>query len=34
MAEMDEQMKDLKDMQVPFDMKKMCYGGFQVEVEG
>lgn len=32
--EMDEQMKDLKDMQMPFDMKRMSYGGFQVEVEG
>ncbi len=34
MAEMDEQMKDVKDMMVPFDMKRMAYGGFQVEVEG
>lgn len=34
MAEMDEQMKDYQDMQMPFDMKKMAYGGFQVEVEG
>ncbi len=34
MAEMDEQMKDLKDMQMPFDMTKMAYGGFAVEVEG
>lgn len=34
MAEMDEQMKEYKDMQVPFDMKRMAYGGFQVEVEG
>lgn len=34
MAEMDEKMKDYKDMQMPFDMKKMAYGGFQVEVEG
>lgn len=34
MAEMDEQMKDLKDFQMPFDMKRMAYGGFQVEVEG
>lgn len=23
-----------KDMQMPFDMKRMVYGGFQVEVEG
>ncbi len=34
MAEMSEQMKDHKDMQMPFDMKRMAYGGFQVEVEG
>lgn len=34
MAEMSEQMKDQKDMQMPFDMKRMSYGGFQVEVEG
>jgi uncharacterized protein YbaA (DUF1428 family) len=34
MAEMDEQMKDYQDMQMPFDMKQMAYGGFQVEVEG
>jgi uncharacterized protein YbaA (DUF1428 family) len=34
MKEMDEQMKEYKDMQMPFDMKKMAYGGFQVEVEG
>lgn len=34
MAEMSEQMKDLVDMSMPFDMKKMAYGGFQVEVEG
>lgn len=34
MAEMDEQMKDYQDIQMPFDMKKMAYGGFQVEVEG
>ncbi|MCC6710763.1 MAG: DUF1428 domain-containing protein [Candidatus Pacebacteria bacterium] len=34
MAEMDETMKDFKDMQMPFDMKKMAYGGFTVEVEG
>lgn len=33
MAEMNEQMKDYKDMQMPFDMKRMAYGGFQVEVE-
>lgn len=34
MAEMDEQMKEYTDMQMPFDMKRMAYGGFQVEVEG
>lgn len=34
MAEMDEQMKDFKDMQMPFDANRMAYGGFQVEVEG
>lgn len=34
MAEMSEQMKDGKDMQMPFEMKRMSYGGFQVEVEG
>lgn len=33
-AEMDEKMKDYQDMQMPFDMKQMAYGGFQVEVEG
>ena len=34
MAEMAEQMKDKTDMRMPFDMKRMSYGGFQVEVEG
>ncbi len=34
MEEMDEQMKEYADMQMPFDMKRMAYGGFQVEVEG
>lgn len=34
MAEMDESMKEFKDMQMPFDMTKMAYGGFTVEVEG
>ena len=33
-AEMSEQMKDLKDMSMPFEMKQMAYGGFEVEVEG
>ena len=34
MAEMVEQMKDHQDMEMPVDMKRMAYGGFQVEVEG
>ncbi len=34
MEEMDKQMEEYKDMPMPFDMKKMAYGGFQVEVEG
>lgn len=34
MAEMNEQIKGPEDMQMPFDMKRMAYGGFQVEVEG
>jgi uncharacterized protein YbaA (DUF1428 family) len=34
MAEMNEQMKNFQDMQMPFDMKKMSRGGFKVEVEG
>lgn len=34
MAEMDEQAKEYEDMKVPFDMQRMAYGGFQVEVEG
>lgn len=34
MAEMDEQMKEMEDMKMPFEMKQMAYGGFQVEVEG
>lgn len=34
MAEMNEKMKDKNDMKMPFDMKRMAYGGFQVEAEG
>lgn len=34
MAEMMEAMKDQNDKEMPFDMKRMAYGGFQVEVEG
>lgn len=32
MEEMDKQMEGKNDMSVPFDMKRMAYGGFQVEV--
>ncbi len=32
MAEMST--KDATDFQMPMDMKKMAYGGFEVEVEG
>lgn len=34
MAEMGEKASEYKDFQMPFDMKKMAYGGFAVEVEG
>lgn len=34
MEEMGKQMEGKKDMSMPFDMKRMAYGGFQVEVEG
>jgi uncharacterized protein YbaA (DUF1428 family) len=34
MEEMSEQMKGIEEMKMPFDMKQMAYGGFQVEVEG
>jgi uncharacterized protein YbaA (DUF1428 family) len=34
MAEMNEQMKGHENDPMPFDMKRMAYGGFQVEVEG
>lgn len=34
MAEMDKQAEKYKDMQMPFDMKRMAYGGFTVEVSG
>lgn len=34
MEEMDKQMEGQKDMSMPFDLKQMAYGGFQVEVEG
>lgn len=34
MQEMGEKAEEYKDMVMPFDMKRMAYGGFQVEVEG
>ena len=34
MAEMGQKAPEYKDFQMPFDMKKMAYGGFQAEVEG
>jgi uncharacterized protein YbaA (DUF1428 family) len=34
MKEMGELAAEKKDMSMPFDMKQMAYGGFQVEVEG
>lgn len=34
MEEMSEKYKDAKDLAMPFDMKRMAYGGFSVEVEG
>ena len=34
MEEMGKKMEEGKDMSMPFDMKRMAYGGFQVEVEG
>lgn len=34
MAEMDQQAEQYQDFVMPFDMKRMAYGGFQVEVEG
>ena len=34
MEEMGEKYKDLKDFSMPFDMKRMAHGGFNVEVEG
>lgn len=34
MDEMDEIYKDQTDFEMPNDMKKMAYGGFEVAVEG
>ena len=34
MKEMGEAAEEYKNTPMPFDMKQMAYGGFQVEVEG
>ncbi|MCW1887969.1 MAG: DUF1428 domain-containing protein [Candidatus Moranbacteria bacterium] len=34
MEEMGKKAEEYKDFMMPFDMKRMAYGGFQVEVEG
>ena len=34
MEEMSKQMEGQKGMSMPFDMKRMAYGGFKVEIEG
>lgn len=34
MEEMGKKAEQYKDMIMPFDMKRMAYGGFEVEVEG
>ncbi len=34
MAEMSEAFKDKADFEMPADMKRMAYGGFEVAVEG
>ena len=34
MEDMNKQMEGQKNMPMPFDMKRMAYGGFRVEVEG
>jgi uncharacterized protein YbaA (DUF1428 family) len=34
MEEMSKQMEENQDMSMPFDMKRLTYGGFLVEVEG
>ncbi|PIQ78613.1 RNA signal recognition particle [Candidatus Peregrinibacteria bacterium CG11_big_fil_rev_8_21_14_0_20_46_8] len=33
MAEMDKKYADMKDMPMPFDMKRMAFGGFKVAVD-
>jgi uncharacterized protein YbaA (DUF1428 family) len=34
MKEMGEMAEEYKNAPIPFDMKQMAYGGFQVEIEG
>lgn len=34
MDEMDKKYQDQSDFTIPFDMKKMAYGGFEAAVEG
>lgn len=34
MTEMGEKAEEYKDFVMPFDMKRMAYGGFAVEVKG
>jgi uncharacterized protein YbaA (DUF1428 family) len=34
MEDMNKQMEVHNNLPIPFDMKRMAYGGFQVEVEG
>lgn len=34
MDEMNEKYKDAKDITMPFDMRRMAYGGFSVEAGG
>jgi uncharacterized protein YbaA (DUF1428 family) len=34
MDEMSETYKDMTDFEMPTDMKRMAYGGFEVKVEG
>ena len=34
MGEMGKKAEEYKDMVMPFDMKRMAYGGFKVEVGG
>lgn len=34
MEEMNEKYKDMTDFEMPADMRRMAYGGFEVAVEG